>query len=467
MKKKTINNIMIMSFVLVLMAILAYFIPSIQQTFLQEPYEMSCDVSYSCSVQNNYLGGGTEIQSARLSVQSISDLGFFTNQKGSTAFQEGDLPIFKVTKLDNNGMPYRNNCQAGLSSSTACYSAISANVGQYGYSLSGESALNCQRACSAQFTNCRLNNKPVNAPFSIYIDKGLSESLTAGTHELGYANCVTEVPYDQTNVPKVPLSGYNIIQQQVSVAPLPCVLSENQMIVMDVFSEGKSISPSTLSFPVEKYCGTNPPLVTDENTLTSFRDCQTLVPEFCDNILTKLRNNQAYTVPQGRSIGIFYVANKPSYLYAPCQEGEAYVVSSKSCPELSAITTTCSNGIINDMGVCLTSAKQTEVCDGQIKILANGTKECQIILPIREVDGGLQCSDGTKVSSASECIRSAELKYECDQGSLEKQADGTYKCLVNPKVSVLDNPKLPLYIAIGIVSALVIAGLIMYWRKKQ
>lgn len=463
MKHKTKNNVMIVAFVLVLLAILAYFVPSVQQTFLQEPYEMSCDVSYRCSVQNNYLGSGSELQTARIQTSS-ADYGYFTNRAGSTTFKEGDSVQYKITQTDNNGRLYQNNCQAGISSQTACYDSIRERAGQYGYALEGESPLNCQRACNAEYVNCKLNGKPVEPPVRVYLDAGLSESLTAGTHEIGYVNCVTEVPFNQVSTPRIPLSGLKLTRQRVNVAPLPCVLSDNQMIVFQSFNENSPISKVKLQYPLSKTCGSLKPLVSDLRTLTAYHDCETLDTDFCSNILTKLNNNQVYTVPEGKVISLAYVADKPSYLSAVCSSDEVFLAREGYCAEFGAITYSCPEGTIQPNGACVTSAKISEECsEGQLTVDSDGSKICWVILPVREVDGGLQCSDGKKVNSASDCIKLVDLKYQCDKGNLEKQDNGEYKCVIKP--SLLDSSQLPLYVTLGIFAILLIVGLI-YWRKK-
>ena len=208
--------------------------------------------------------------------------------------------------------------------------------------------------------------------------------------------------------------------QRINVRPLPCVVDENQIIVFEAFGQGKVIQKDSLHIAPVKFCSGLSPIVNDDTKKIYYQDCLTGNPDLCDNILGILKNNQAYTVPDDRTVGVWYVAEKPNYITAVCKEGENYLVKEGYCADTSGILLTCTNGIIQPDGSCFTQPAITEVCDGIVKTLSNGTRICEIVLPTREI---FKCEDGREVLNQEECTVVIEQKLKCGDGFVTKVED--------------------------------------------
>lgn len=172
----------------------------------------------------------------------------------------------------------------------------------------------CHWACIGGAGNCygdcMTNPTPEQTCFINYNIPRYSDynKLPAGRHYIEF------VQIGET-------SGVVSFGDYIDVASRPCSYSAGQMLVMDRFTAGDTISSSTTTYLPVGYCSDHAPLVLDDNTMRSWRDCQSSDPNLCDNILTKLRNNQPYVVPAGKQVGLFYISDKPYDMVVVCPLG--------------------------------------------------------------------------------------------------------------------------------------------------
>ena len=147
-------------------------------------------------------------------------------------------------------------------------------------------------------------------------------------------------------------SAYN--RFKINIAPLPCVFDSNQLLVVQDFRSGSTISKSTLRFPPVKFCSVHPPIIVDSFTKTSYTDL---------NILTRLNNNADYVVPQDKVVAIFYVANNDPSIPALCSPDDVYNLNSGLCEDVIGFVTVCQEGTFDpSKGICVTQPGIEYVC---------------------------------------------------------------------------------------------------------
>ena len=195
----------------------------------------------------------------------------------------------------------------------------------------------------------------------------------------------------------------------INVVPKPCTLDEGQSLIGEAFGAKGIISRQNLQFNPIKYCRVHPPLVFDEFTKRTWADCQTSDVRLCDGILSRLENEQSFTVPERRAVEVFYVAESP--IICSLEQGEVYDTNAKGCVQVNGIITPCTNGIRDSTGACIVPTKF--LCNG---VEVSSPDDCVKEVPLR-----LLCGDKL-VSSQEECT--APIKYLCGN----KEVDSPEKC---------------------------------------
>lgn len=371
----------------------------------------------------------------------------FKSSSGSTSFIEGDgITIIYPFSIALTGLRELYFIDGQIYAPTAWASPKEALCS---WKCGGGLVLSrtCMNSCIT--TPSCLDNYNIQ----IYGGAGSVPQLPAGRHFIEFmSNSVEYIIYKQ---------------DYIDVASQPCAYSAGQMLVMDRFTAGDTISPSTTTYLPVGYCSEHSPLILDENTMRSYIDCQSSDVTLCNNILTKLKNNQPYVVPTGKQVGLYYIADKPLNVVAVCQLGETYVAKEGLCLNTLLLTTPCYNGIIDTQGTCYSQANVNYVCPGQLEIQPDGSQICNIYVPTRTqyqcvvngetitttdpadcnilLDSKYYC-DGVEITDPTKCTTSLTTKYYCNaqevpynyncanilSSTIECQfADGTKKLVAN------------------------------------
>ena len=132
----------------------------------------------------------------------------------------------------------------------------------------------------------------------------------------------------------------------ITVQPNPCIFNAGESLVLETFDGGNTIDPNNLKYsfsPSHKFCGIHPPIILDQLTKTSYT---------ADFIMTQLENNQIYSVPQGKSIALFYIT--ADVVPLSCDPTtQAYDPINGQCLDTIGFVFACTNGIFDPTtGVC-------------------------------------------------------------------------------------------------------------------
>lgn len=184
-----------------------------------------------------------------------------------------------------------------------------------------------------------------------------------------------------------------------------CYFEIGEFLVFDRFGTNYTINEDTVTYKPLRYCLPLQPVVLNDLT----REIS-LRPD----IVVTLQAGESYVVPEHEVVGVYYIAAMPPTLEKACKQGESYVVKEGVCAT-SGIATPCVDGILQEDGTCLVQPELEYECEGQLRILSDGSRVCTLSVPIREEyicyreDGSTEVVDNPAL-----CASNLTNQYYCD-----------------------------------------------------
>jgi hypothetical protein len=138
-----------------------------------------------------------------------------------------------------------------------------------------------------------------------------------------------------------------------SQALFGCELGPNELLGYETFAGPQDISLFSTRYAVIRFCLQHPAVIFDEASGGSTNDA---------SIYERLRNGEAYSIPDGKVIGLFYVFKNDGSISVTCP-AESYDVENNRCFVPGGLATFCSEGTFDPaQGTCVVTPDTQLIC---------------------------------------------------------------------------------------------------------
>jgi len=195
-------------------------------------------------------------------------------------------------------------------------------------------------------------------------------------------------------------------------------LNPNELLAMESFAGGATISKTSMRYPVVQYAFLVPAIIidADDNSIST-----------STQVYTQLDDGSVLQVPQRQTYSIFYVIENNYQLPTVC---DAVNVDTGQCATIQAgIVTVCSEGQFDpSLGLCLVQGNSKIVCD--VGRLDTAQGKCIWNPPLQAV-----CPSGSVFDPDDDkCYYYPDPKIVCDEGFTYEKSSG--KCIKRPSMGV-------------------------------